>query len=77
LPFDELLTILQRNRSRIGANLSDQTFLTRLRAEYESSLAKLLPIKERLAKTDWLIDQVVYRLYGLTEEEIGIVEGKR
>ncbi len=24
--------------------------------------------------TDWLIDQIVYRLYGLTEEEIGIVE---
>ena len=23
----------------------------------------------------WLIDQVVYRLYGLTEEEIRIVEG--
>ena len=24
--------------------------------------------------TDWLIDQVVYRLYGLTDEEIKIVE---
>jgi hypothetical protein len=29
-----------------------------------------------LAKTDALIDAVVYRLYGLTEEEIGVVEGK-
>ncbi len=26
--------------------------------------------------TDWLIDQIVYKLYGLTEEEIGIVEGR-
>ena len=28
----------------------------------------------RLAATDYLIDQIVYRLYGLTEEEIAIVE---
>jgi len=31
----------------------------------------------RIAATDWLIDQIVYELYGLTEEEITIVEGKR
>jgi hypothetical protein len=28
-----------------------------------------------LARTDWLIDRGVYRLYGLTEEEIAVVEG--
>jgi len=31
---------------------------------------------ERIDKTDWLIDQIVYKLYGLTEEEIAIVEGR-
>jgi len=35
--------------------------------------------KEMLARqieiTDAAIDRLVYRLYGLTEEEIGIVEG--
>jgi hypothetical protein len=36
----------------------------------------LLPIKERLAFTDKLIDQVMYRLYGLTDEEIAVVEGR-
>jgi hypothetical protein len=30
----------------------------------------------RLARTDHLIDQIVYQLYGLTDEEIAIVEGK-
>jgi hypothetical protein len=35
----------------------------------------VVPLKERLAKTDALIDAVVYRLYGLTEEEIEVVEG--
>jgi len=33
-------------------------------------------LKEKLSKTHWLIDQIVYKLYGLTEEEIKIVEGK-
>jgi hypothetical protein len=27
-----------------------------------------------LRKTDWLIDQIVYKLYSLNEEEIKIVE---
>jgi len=30
----------------------------------------------RIEATDWLIDQIVYRLYGLTEEEVAIVEGR-
>jgi type II restriction/modification system DNA methylase subunit YeeA len=47
-----------------------------LEREYEKSLEILLPIKEQLAKTDRLIDQIVYKLYGLTEEEIDIVEGR-
>jgi hypothetical protein len=46
-----------------------------LRAEFEGSVGKL-PLLERIEKTDELIDAIVYRLYGLTEEEIGIVEGK-
>jgi hypothetical protein len=42
---------------------------------YEESLQRVLPIKERLRMTDALIDAVVYQLYGLTEEEIKVVEG--
>ena len=34
------------------------------------------PLKEKIRKTDWLIDQFVCRLYGLAEKEIKIVEGK-
>lgn len=32
-------------------------------------------LSQQLADTDQLIDQIVYRLYGLTEEEIALVEG--
>jgi len=33
-------------------------------------------IKGQIAKTDKKIDEEVYKLYGLTEEEIKIVEGR-
>jgi len=40
-------------------------------------LEELRPLYHRLRATDQLIDQIVYRLYGLTEDEIAIVEGRR
>jgi hypothetical protein len=67
---------LFKNKRRIGANLSDSRLLARLRSQYEQSLDTLRPLKAQLAGTDWLIDQIVYRLYGLTEAEIAVVEGK-
>ncbi|MFH1172738.1 MAG: hypothetical protein V1693_04120 [Nanoarchaeota archaeon] len=77
LSFNSLMDILHKNRSRIGISLSDNRVISKLRDEYEKSLSILLPIKEQLKKTDWLIDQIVYKLYGLTEEEIKIVEGRQ
>jgi hypothetical protein len=76
LPFDDLYDRLHQNRSRIAANPSDKAFEARVQREYEASLDVLLPIKEQLAHTDRLIDLIVYKLYGLTEEEIAIVEGR-
>jgi len=76
LAFEELLDILQKNKGHLGVSLSGTGLLERIRKMYEESLQRVLPIKERLGKTDALIDAVVYRLYGLTEEEIGVLEGK-
>lgn len=42
-------------------------------AALETELAE---VRRKIQLTDDLIDQIVYRLYGLTEEEIAIVEGK-
>ena len=39
-------------------------------------MAVLEPLKEKIKTTDKLIDQIVYKLYNLTLEEIEIVEGK-
>ena len=48
-PFEDILSVLQRNKRKLGVSLSDTKFLDELEKEYEASLAKLLPIKERLA----------------------------
>ncbi len=45
-----------------------------LRRETEEALEELRPLYERIQRTDELIDQIVYRLYGLTEDEIAVVE---
>jgi hypothetical protein len=77
LSYTELEAILERNKSKLGISMNDDRFAARLRQEYEASLAVLRPIKERLAWTDWLIDQIVYKLYGLTEEEIQVIAGSQ
>lgn len=71
-----ILDVLRRNHRKLGVNVSGRAFQERLEQEYQASLAKLLPIKQKLSDTDRLIDQIVYALYGLTEDEIALVEGK-
>jgi hypothetical protein len=57
-------------------NLGQVAAMSGLVTVYERYHARLAPLMRRIRRTDWLIDQVVYRLYGLTEEEIGVVEGR-
>ena len=75
LTLEEFLAILRKNRRKLRVDVSARAFQERLAQEYQASLDKLLPLKARLAATDRLIDLIVYRLYGLTEEEVAVVEG--
>jgi hypothetical protein len=74
LPFEEFWKILEKNKNRIQASLKSRDLYENVRLEYDKSLSKLLLLKEKLRITDWLIDQIVYKLYGLTEEEIKIID---
>jgi hypothetical protein len=74
LSFEALWKILEKNRSRIPANLKSRELFDAVKSEYEKSIPKLLSLKEILRQTDWLVDQIVYKLYGLNEEEIKLVE---
>jgi hypothetical protein len=77
---EELLAILQNkeNTGRYYGRLRHPLtmFLPVIRERYAQSLQAVLPLKEQLRLTDWLIDQIVYRLYDLSDEEIAVVEGK-
>jgi len=73
--FDSLLAALKANDKLLNRAAHRSGFQADLRREFEASTAVLLPLKARIAETDWLIDQIVYRLYGLTAEEVAIVEG--
>ena len=67
--------MLKKNRKKLAIDPARREPAQLLRAEFEGSMGKLVPLRERIRQTDELIDATVYRLYGLTEEEIGIVEG--
>jgi hypothetical protein len=56
LDFNELLSILKKNKKRIPVNLSKREFQTNLKDEFELSLSKLKPLMDRIDSTDQLID---------------------
>ena len=69
------MAVLKRNSKKLQVDPARREPAEALRAEFEVSMGKLLPLRERIRQTNELIDATVYRLYGLTEEEIQIVEG--
>jgi hypothetical protein len=74
--YEGFLAVLKKNRKKLAIDPARREPGVVLKAEFEGSVGKLAPLREQIRLTDGLIDAVVYRLYGLTEEEIGIVEGE-
>jgi len=73
----EMQRVLNANRRQIKkVDVVGREASERIRHEYEASVGKLRPLLARIAATDRLIDLIVYRLYGLTEEEVAVVEGR-
>lgn len=74
LTFIELLDTLKLNRKKIALDLDNREIQERIERELEASLSKLIPLVEAIELTDQLINQIVYRSYGLKEEEIAVLE---
>ena len=70
-----LISILKKNKEKLQIDPSRRDFQDRLLTEFDKSLQKFTPLKRKIEITDHLIDQIVYKLYGLTEAEIKTVEG--
>ncbi|MGV8174381.1 MAG: hypothetical protein ACP5OU_01620 [Methanothrix sp.] len=73
--FESFQGVLKKNRKKLAVDPARREPGEALKSEFDKSLGKLLLLLERIRWTDGLIDAIVYKLYALTEEEIGIVEG--
>ena len=69
-----LLVVLKRNRPKISIDPTNRKTQETLEKHFEESMTVLVPLKNKIKATDNLIDQIVYRLYDLSSEEIEIVE---
>jgi hypothetical protein len=74
--FDALAGALAKNKKKLkdGYDPTRREPKEKLQTEFNASIGKLAPLLKRIQATDKLIDQIVYKLYGLTSGEIKIVE---
>lgn len=75
--FDELAGVLAKKKKKLknGYDHTRREPKEKLQTEFNASVGKLAPLLKRIEATDGLIDAIVYKLYGLNEEEIKIVQG--
>lgn len=75
---DALIAVLVKNRKAIqnakGPDVTSAAVQAKIAHECDPSIEKLGALAREIRLTDRLIDQTVYRLYGLTPEEIAVVE---
>jgi hypothetical protein len=79
--WGEMQRILKRNQRKVpNVDLDVDAYRNepaqKIREAWETSMETLRPLLTHIEATDCLIDRIVYELYGLTEEEIGVVEGR-
>jgi hypothetical protein len=74
--FQALIDVLVKNKKKLKAGYDSKspTNYKHLLEWYSASVSNLKPLMGRIEATDRLIDQIVYKLYGLIPEEIAIVE---
>ena len=70
MDFKEFLKELKK--AKVKLSLSEEAEWMQY---FNEQKQKAQSLKAQIEKTDKEIDQMVYELYGLTEEEIRIVEG--
>jgi hypothetical protein len=78
LDFDEFVKeYTKAKKLKFADKLEERNFKNDWSALFENDKKAVLELKEQITKTDKEIDAMVYTLYGLSEDEIGIVEGSK
>jgi len=76
MDWEEYYKVLKRSKGKVRkVDLASKEAEEKLREAFLHSTGRLKPLLDRIYETDKLIDQIVYSLYGLTDEEIMVVEG--
>lgn len=80
LDFGDFIIELNKAIKKVGTSTGSVSELSKLQEMdwmevFETKKAEAQTLKTQIDNTDQEIDQMVYELYGLTEEEIKIVEG--
>lgn len=70
LSCEDFLNELKKKKVNVKSRETYQT----LKEEFEKSIAIINPLLREIKETDYEIDQMVYNLYDLTEDEIKIIE---
>jgi len=70
LTFGEFMAELKKKRVDVASRKN----YALLKKEFEESISTIHPLIDEISEIDKLIDSMVYDLYGLTDEEIQIVE---
>jgi len=73
--FEALLDVLKKNK--VVPDPCPSSIRDTIASEFSAAVNAITPLKTQIEATDDLIDQIVYRLYGLTDAEIAIVEGAK
>ncbi len=73
--FDEYYKVLKRSKGKLELKIEGKDAHDKIKEAFDGTTSKLTPLFDGIRGTDGLIDQIVYRLYGLMEEEIKVVEG--
>ncbi len=72
--LNALIKILKQNRILPKTISFGNERYEILKKAFEDVMSKLTPLMAKISKTDTLIDQIIYKLYGLAKEEIKRIE---
>ena len=76
LEFDDFIKEYTKSKKiKFADKLEERNFKNDWKALFENDKKEVLEIQNQINITDKEIDQMVYKLYDLTEDEIKIVEG--
>ncbi|MFA5860379.1 MAG: Eco57I restriction-modification methylase domain-containing protein, partial [Candidatus Thermoplasmatota archaeon] len=72
--LDEILEVARKNKKYLRVKPTERAFQEEFEREFNASVAKQRPRFEAARRLEPVVEEIVYRMYGLTAEERAVVE---